>query len=183
MTHRSGSRFRLAGLAAGGALLLAGGCSGGDDTSAPPAATTTATATTTAAAATTPPTTTAPPSPSGDAAALTFGLPKYPDALVDAEGRAVYTFSGDEHGNVTCLGACAAEWPPVLTVERPTLDGESSHRPGRQGLGNGTWQATYGGWPLYYFSGDTAPGQVNGLGRRAHGGEFTIILRNTNRVG
>ncbi|MFY1672605.1 hypothetical protein ACN27G_22000 [Plantactinospora sp. WMMB334] len=179
MTHRSRFRFRLAGLAAVGTLLLAGGCAGGDDdTSASPAATTAATTT-----ATTPPTTTAPPSPSGDAAALKFGLPKYPDALVDAEGRAVYTFSGDEHGNVTCLGACAAEWPPVLTVGTPTLAGESSNRPGRQGLGNGTWQATYGSWPLYYYSGDRAPGQVNGLGRQAHGGTFMIILRNTNRVG
>ena len=29
---------------------------------------------------------------------------------------------------------------------------------------DGTVQGTYNGWPLYYFSGDSAPGDVNGQG-------------------
>ena len=29
---------------------------------------------------------------------------------------------------------------------------------------DGTMQATYNGWPLYYFSGDAAPGNISGQG-------------------
>ena len=29
---------------------------------------------------------------------------------------------------------------------------------------DGTVQVTYNGWPLYHFSGDTAPGDTNGQG-------------------
>jgi hypothetical protein len=29
---------------------------------------------------------------------------------------------------------------------------------------DGSSQVTYGGWPLYYYSGDAAPGDVNGQG-------------------
>ncbi|GAB3985937.1 hypothetical protein V1634_29395 [Plantactinospora veratri] len=177
MTQRSGIRLRPAVLAMVGVLLLATGCSGGDADDAPAPATTSAAPTTSA------PTSAAATTPGGKAAALKFGLPKYPEALVDADGRTLYTFSGDRHGNVTCLEACAEEWPPLLTVDEPTFPDDPSERAGRQGLGNGTWQATYSSWPLYYYSGDTAPGQANGLGKQSFGGRFTIILRNGNRIG
>jgi len=116
------------------------------------------------------------------AVVLKFGLPTYPEALVDADGRALYTFSGDIHGNATCVGACAALWPPVLTTGDPVVTGGLADG-GRQGRGDGSSQATYGGWPLYHYTGDTAPGQTNGLGRQSFGGTWTLILRNSNQVG
>ncbi|MEQ4303631.1 hypothetical protein ABNF97_20000 [Plantactinospora sp. B6F1] len=177
MTHQTGIRLRSAVLATVGVLLVATGCSGGDADDTPAPATTSAGSGTSAPAASTAAT------PEGKAAALKFGLPKYPEALVDAEGRTVYTFSGDRHGNVTCLDACAQEWPPVLTVGDPTFADDPTAAGGTQGLGNGLWQATYSSWPLYYYSGDTAPGQANGLGKESFGGRFTIILRNGNRIG
>jgi predicted lipoprotein with Yx(FWY)xxD motif len=156
--------------------LGAGGCSGdgSSDTAAPSpkAATTSA-----------PPFQSTSPSPTGTRAALKIGLPKYPDAVTDATGRALYTFSGDEHGNVTCLGACATVWPPLLTTGDPTITGADPDGPGTQGLGNGTFQASYHGWPLYYYSRDEKPGDANGVGKRAIGGQFLLIHKNGGRLG
>ena len=46
----------------------------------------------------------------------------------------------------------------VALVATTALLGTAAHPEG------GT-QVTYGGWPLYYFSGDSAPGDVNGQGQ------------------
>jgi predicted lipoprotein with Yx(FWY)xxD motif len=110
-------------------------------------------------------------------------LPKYPRALTDEAGRAVYTFTGDEHGNVTCLGACNQEWPPVLTNGNPTVIGTTFHIAFTQPRGDGTEQATYGGFPLYYYAGDTAPGQTHGRGRVADGGTWYLVQDNGNGNG
>lgn len=123
------------------------------------------------------------PSPSGAPAALRFGgIKNRSDVLTDAVGRAVYTFSGDEHGAVTCLGACATEWPGVPTVGDAVVEGGKDYDGGSQGLGNGTEQATFSGDPLYYYSGDTAPGQTNGVGRQEFGGTFYLVTKNYDKL-
>jgi predicted lipoprotein with Yx(FWY)xxD motif len=102
--------------------------------------------------------------------------------LTDAAGRAVYVFSGDEHGAVTCLGACAEEWPGVPTDGDAVVEGGEDHDGGAQGLGDGRWQATFSGDPLYYYSGDTVPGRANGVGVEAFGGTFSLITKDHSRL-
>jgi predicted lipoprotein with Yx(FWY)xxD motif len=163
--------------AVAGIALTAAGCSGGDGSTGAAAPSSSR------AAPSVPPAASTTPGPVGPRAALKVGLPKYPDAVTDATGRALYTFTGDEHGNVTCLGACATAWPPLLTSDDPTITGADPDDPGTQGLGNGTLQASFDGWPLYYYSGDKKPGDAKGVGRHAFGGQFLLILKNGNRLG
>jgi predicted lipoprotein with Yx(FWY)xxD motif len=86
--------------------------------------------------------------------------------LVGPDGLTLYTFTNDTPGSGTsaCSGGCATNWPPL------TVDGEPSAGDGVTGAlatierDDGTTQVTYDGAPLYYFAGDSAPGDTNGEG-------------------
>jgi predicted lipoprotein with Yx(FWY)xxD motif len=85
--------------------------------------------------------------------------------LADASGRTLYGFTKDADGTPTCVDGCANAWPPVIvddSLDLGTLPDSASFsivdRP------DGTKQLKAGKWPLYYFSGDTAPGDANGQG-------------------
>lgn len=84
--------------------------------------------------------------------------------LVDSDGNTLYAFVPDGQGPSTCVDDCASSWPAVAApaeagegVDAALLD--ESSRPD-----DGSAQATYNGWPLYYFAGDAAPGDTNGQG-------------------
>ena len=55
----------------------------------------------------------------------------------------------------------AAAWPP-LEGEPVAGDGADATLLGTVTRDDGTTQATYNGWPLYYFSADSTPGDTNG---------------------
>jgi predicted lipoprotein with Yx(FWY)xxD motif len=85
---------------------------------------------------------------------------------VDGEGRSLYLFTQDAQGGgrSTCNDACAEGWPP-LVVDASTLPtaGEGVTGPlGTSTRDDGSTQVTLGGWPLYYFAGDTVTGDTNG---------------------
>ena len=83
------------------------------------------------------------------------------EILVDAGGNTVYLFVPDSQGDSTCYDACEANWPVVAEVT--TIgDGLDQSLLGTTTRTNGDVQATYNGWPLYYFAGDAAPGDTNG---------------------
>ncbi len=85
--------------------------------------------------------------------------------LTDASGRTLYLYTRDVPGWSNCMGTCAENWPPALSVG-----------PGKAGAGahgnlldvtrreEGSTQLTYNGWPLYYFAGDDKPGDTKGQG-------------------
>lgn len=84
--------------------------------------------------------------------------------LTDGEGRTLYLFTNDDADQSSCTDSCAQNWPP-LTVES---EGELVAGEGVEGeLGtitrdDGSLQVTIDGVPLYYFAGDSAPGDLNG---------------------
>ena len=56
-------------------------------------------------------------------------------------------------------------WPPVPYGDAAVLgDGIDGFLLGQTAREDGFLQATYNGHPLYHYSGDSAPGDVNGQG-------------------
>ena len=116
------------------------------------------------------------PSASGSAAVtITAGSSKF-GAVITAGGRAVYLFEKDKGTTSACYGACAALWPPVLTTSTPAAgNGLTGSLLGTAKRSDGTTQVTYGGFLLYYFAGDTGPGDVNGEGVQQFGGGWDLV--------
>lgn len=81
--------------------------------------------------------------------------------LVDGEGMTLYLFTQDSPNTSVCFDDCLAAWP-ILEGE-PTADGEADDSLlGSFEREDGTVQATYNDWPLYYFAQDQAPGDTTG---------------------
>ena len=85
--------------------------------------------------------------------------------VVDDAGMTVYEFDSDTQnsGVSSCTGACLTTWPPVNADTIPALDGVTGAVATITAT-DGSTQVTLNGWPLYYFSGDAAPGDTNGQG-------------------
>ncbi|GGS63361.1 hypothetical protein GCM10010156_22890 [Planobispora rosea] len=84
--------------------------------------------------------------------------------VIDAQGRTLYRFDKDKPSAPSCEGECAATWPPVVTAGDVTVEGIDRSLVGTAERRDGTLQVTLGGWPLYRFSGDEIPGDLEGHG-------------------
>lgn len=86
--------------------------------------------------------------------------------LTDSEGRALYLFLNDERGGPsTCYDGCAENWPPFVVEDTATAgEGVAESLLGTTEREDGSLQATYYGWPLYYLAQDEAGGDTNGHG-------------------
>lgn len=90
--------------------------------------------------------------------------------LVDNNGRSLYLFKTDTQngGTSACTGACSQNWPALAVTAAPTAGtGVEASMIGTIKLADGSMQATYNGWPLYYFKGDSAAGDTNGQGLKS----------------
>lgn len=83
--------------------------------------------------------------------------------LVDGEGRTLYLFTQDSPGTSVCEAECLDAWPPV-EGEVSAGEGVDAGLIGTIERSDGSTQASYGDWPLYYFAEDTEAGDVNGQG-------------------
>ncbi|MCK0112820.1 hypothetical protein MWU75_11780 [Ornithinimicrobium sp. F0845] len=81
--------------------------------------------------------------------------------LVDGEGMTLYLFTQDSPNTSVCFDDCLAAWP-ILEGEPTAGEGTDDSLLGSFEREDGTVQATYDGWPLYYFAQDQAPGDVTG---------------------
>lgn len=98
--------------------------------------------------------------------------------------RTAYVFDLDHRGThkSACTGACLRAWKPVtfLGTARTHVRAPGITAPVRSiPAGGHRRQVTLGGWPLYYYVGDSAPGQVNG---RGSGGVWWPVSPDGSRV-
>ena len=92
--------------------------------------------------------------------------------LVDAGGRTVYMFSTDSSGTSTCNSTCLQYWPPVVPGKAaPTVTGKVAST----ATTTGGKVATVAGWPVYTFSQDQNPGDINGEGFSDFGGIWYAV--------
>jgi predicted lipoprotein with Yx(FWY)xxD motif len=175
---RTSARFGVLALA----IVMAGAaCSSSKKTTSSTASA--STPATTAAAA---PSTSAPsastPAPSGGASSLrsqlatlgpaepsafTVSLAKGPQGIfvVGPNGHTLYIRSTDKGTTSSCTATCASNWPALTATG--TLTGGPAVDTTKLGTATGQVanQVTYYGHLLYYFVGDTAPEQTNGVGK------------------
>lgn len=98
------------------------------------------------------------------------------EILVDSNGATLYLFEKDANGKSLCTGSCATAWPPLLAIGKVKAGtGVSASLLGTIKLSNGDMQVTYGGHPLYTFSGDSSSGQTNGEGSTAFGAPWYAV--------
>lgn len=86
--------------------------------------------------------------------------------LAGEDGKTLYLLTKDPKGSSSCTGNCATTWPPF------TLDAGESAIAGSGVTGtiatikrpDGSAQVAINGAPLYYYSGDSGPGDTQGEG-------------------
>jgi predicted lipoprotein with Yx(FWY)xxD motif len=99
-----------------------------------------------------------------------------------SRGRTLYMFSSDTRNRSRCAGSCASIWSPLLTSGTPRA-GTGTQRSKLGTIRRGSArQVTYGGHPLYMYSGDSRAGQVNGEGMRTFGGAWWALNSNGRAV-
>jgi predicted lipoprotein with Yx(FWY)xxD motif len=88
--------------------------------------------------------------------------------LININQASLYRFDTDTTypSRSNCNDACAAKWPPVTIAEGGSvyLAGVDPKKVGAIRRKDGDVQITIGGRPIYRFSGDTKPGDLNGQG-------------------
>jgi len=105
-------------------------------------------------------------------------VPKLGTILVDSKGHTLYMFPPDKRKKVTCVGTCAASWPPVKLpkgakavaagqAKASLLASDPNPEGGRV--------VTYAGWPLYTYVADTKPGTAVGQGVKVNGGLWFVL--------
>lgn len=87
----------------------------------------------------------------------------------------LYTRSTDSSSQSSCMGACAAAWPPVLTSGPPVAGpGVDPSLLGTIQRPDGNFQVTFEGEPLYYFS-QALNSTTTGDGITVFWGSFTTV--------
>jgi predicted lipoprotein with Yx(FWY)xxD motif len=84
--------------------------------------------------------------------------------LTDTSGKTLYFFTKDTTGQSVCTGACIGLWPAFSadTVTAPSVLNPSDFS--SISRADGMKQTAFMGRSLYFYSGDTKPGDVKGQG-------------------
>jgi predicted lipoprotein with Yx(FWY)xxD motif len=145
------------------AAVLAAACSSGGSNSAAPASN----APTSSAAA---------PMVHSSASTVDVHTSNGTSFLTDSAGRSLYLWTPDTKTTSMCSGACATAWPPLTVDGAPTAGhGVTAGELATITRSDGSKQVTYAGHPLYFFAGDSAPGQTNGEGNNGFGAPWYLV--------
>jgi predicted lipoprotein with Yx(FWY)xxD motif len=104
--------------------------------------------------------------------------------LVDGQGRTLYLFEADQARMSSCNGACASAWPPYLSDATPRAGaGVTGSLLGTSARGDdGGTQMTYDGHPLYYYAGDSEPGDTAGQGLDQFGAKWYVLAPGGDKI-
>jgi predicted lipoprotein with Yx(FWY)xxD motif len=111
--------------------------------------------------------------------------------LVDGNGRSLYYFGEDLPASQSsaavsnCSGDCSLAWQ-AYHAGNALVAGIDAGDVGEIARPDGSKQTTYQGWPVYYYVGDEAAGDVNGEGFASiwfvlHDQAYSITLLSTAR--
>ncbi|HEU5001399.1 MAG TPA: hypothetical protein VFW71_01280 [Actinomycetota bacterium] len=108
-------------------------------------------------------------------------VPGLGTVVVNGSGRTLYALSSEAGGNITCTDAngCTAVWPDT---ELPSGVKAATAGPGVDASQLGTVKdaagkshVTFGGYPVYTYSGDASPGVATGQGIHSFGGTWETL--------
>ena len=111
---------------------------------------------------------------------ITVRTSRYGRILFDGKGRVLYAFTRDRrNGRSRCYGACARAWPVYFATKRQLRAGKGVKRSllGTTRRRGGRIQATYNGWPLYYYV-DDRRGEVKCQNVDEFGGTWLVVRAN-----
>jgi predicted lipoprotein with Yx(FWY)xxD motif len=101
--------------------------------------------------------------------------------LVNGQGQTLYMLTSEKGGKITCTddNGCTKVWPdtelPKGVTSATAGAGVQASLLGTVKNSAGELYATYHGWPLYTYSGDTGPGQANGEAITSFGGTWYVL--------
>lgn len=101
--------------------------------------------------------------------------------LVNGDGRTLYLLTSEKGGQLTCTDAngCTKIWPdtelPSGVTAAKAGSGIQTSLLGTVKDAAGSLYVTYGGYPLYTFAPDSAPGDAKGEGITSFGGTWYVI--------
>lgn len=166
MPRRISARAVGFGVSLAAVALMAVACGGGTTPSASGGGSSAPAAPATSASAAPPPASS--PASSGSASASVIKTMQGSAGiwLTDQTGRTLYIYTVDQGTTSACYNACATAWPPFTATGTVSVSGQFLQQSlvGSTTRTDGTTQVTYGGHPLYYFKGDSGPGETKGQG-------------------
>ncbi len=127
----------------------------------------------------------APATSAGRQAAATVGVRSSAlgQTLVDGQGRTLYLFEADTAGRSACNGACTSAWPPDLSDGAPHAGaGVNAALLGTSVRSDGHSQVNYHGHPLYYYAGDSRPGDAMGQGLDQFGARWYVLAPSGDKI-
>jgi predicted lipoprotein with Yx(FWY)xxD motif len=108
----------------------------------------------------------------------TITVKPYVGILANAKLHTLYVLSAEKGGVLHCKASCLSIWPPLLVktvVTRVSLGAGVAGKVGFVKRSSSMKQVTFNGYPLYVFTGDSGPKQVNGQGIAADGGTWYLV--------
>jgi predicted lipoprotein with Yx(FWY)xxD motif len=103
--------------------------------------------------------------------------------MTDGQGRTLYLFQADKPNVSKLLAAGLSVWPPLAATGTPHAgNGALAAKLGTITGADGKPQVTYDRHPLYYYVGDTKPGQTKGQALNQFGAEWYVLAPSGNKI-